>query len=77
MSDHTPDPCPIHNCDDAVAWIVQNKCTLHGYGKVLRVTHRPSDESVVRAVGLGGFDERGTLMMATRDLWAMVQGVTA
>jgi hypothetical protein len=71
-SEHAPDPCPIHNCDDAVAWIVQNKCTLHGFGRVICVTHRPTDESVRRLVGYGGFDERGTVLMAVRTLWEQV-----
>lgn len=77
----TPDPCPIHTLDEAVIWLSENDIQVVFKGRRIVMLYRypegqgvfnPETVSTWRDVGNGGFDARGTLMMATRDLWAKV-----
>ena len=68
---------PISTLDDAVMWLAEVAGKVEFYPTTqttlasVAVDH-PSGEWASRLIGDGGFDARGTLMMATRELWEMV-----
>ena len=67
---------PISTLDDAVLWLASvgaNVVFFEDSHMRLYVTIG-ADYFVERKIGSGGFDARGTLMMATRELWKKVNG---
>lgn len=69
---------PISTLDDAVLWLAGNHCmvdfnfTDNGRTTFVEVAAYGDEMIVTRKIGDGGFDARGTLMMATRELWEKV-----
>lgn len=72
---------PISTLDDAVLWLAENKAEIVFIDtRVVVIYHHPDRDdgshagstSAWRDIGDGGFDARGTLMMATRELWEKV-----
>ena len=67
---------PISTLDDAVMWLAEKMCVVdftftdNGRTRLVEVSYK--DKEVTRTIGDNGFDARGTLMMATRELWEMV-----
>lgn len=72
---------PISTLDDAVMWLAEVDSSFEFFpipdeGRTLAIVIVVTVEGEViqhrRYVGDGGFDARGTLMMACRDLWQKV-----
>ena len=68
------DPCPIHTLDEAILWLAETGGSASFFtGHIVVCAEDESYTSATRNLG-NGFDARGTLMMATRDLWMLLHG---
>lgn len=69
------DSCPIHTLDEAILWLSSSDFEIEFYKGSVSVFQTGTDNYITRDIG-NGFDARGTLMMATRDLWMLLHGET-
>lgn len=59
---------PITTLDEAVLWLATGNYDVEFYDGGITVFSTGENQYVTRTVG-DGFDARGTLMMAARELW--------
>lgn len=59
--------CPIHTHDEALFWIDAAQGNVSYQAHLCTVTAHGMSGSW--KVGFGGFDARGSLLQATRELW--------
>lgn len=70
------DPCPIHTLDEAILWLAQGKYEIEFWDGWIYVQQAEEPYTQIRRQLGNGFDARGALMMATRDLWMLLNGET-
>jgi hypothetical protein len=70
LTEHTPDPCPIHTCDEAILWLAATSGRLSFVANVATV--EACGQTGRWKIGFGGFDPRGAVLMAARECWQKV-----